>query len=749
MFRLSSRLVSPPPKVPHGVCRYTISDCISALAGERAGVNGLFFTEIDGVRVVWAEVPAPLRAGLLFRTGLADESLPTLGQTHLIEHIALSAVGELDGSQNGFVSGAVTGFSKVGTPEDVAQFLTGLCTALSELPGDRLEAEKQVLSAEAAAGGYEPVGKMLTKRYGVHGYGMLGVREFGLQPATVDSLRAKAAHSFTRENAVLWLTGEPPSGLRLPLPAGVRVPIAPPRGLRSFPCWYVDDASGGVAASMAVPRTSAGTVLRQIAAKRLSDRLRTDLALSYAPGIGYDPLDANVAHLVLYADSQPEQREALAAAFGELFGQLGEIDESEVAAAKQEIIDHMTGPLAPPYEQILESSIQQAAMDDLYGRRFEPLQYLAERLMAVEPDHVRSYVEEARKRALFAVPGVAQIEPWMGEWAEAGVTELVSGKASRSLLPGHAEQLVIGSAGASLVWPDGFHRSVRYEYLAGALTWQDGGICLIGTDGTEVEVEPSLWRRGDELRQDVLDRVPEHLLVDDGERPQESIPSPPPLRARLVASGKVALGWVSTVLGVLMGATAFGIALDAQAGIYASRGVTVLSVAAVLSILAGSNLVNGRGLWGRPSPSSWARELLPRNQVWAALAVAVAAAVLLASTSHTSAGPAPNSIDELLATAPADGGRTWTFVHVQNVDAGHPPSLTAVSVAGRSGFYRIALLPDYLYGIDSHDVGYDDFLSAARADKSVDCQVVFSRRGVLGCNLLVTQKQSAFRPAPR
>jgi hypothetical protein len=49
------------------------------------GAVELHDTEVDGIPVVWSEVPGPLRAGLLFRVGQADERLVERGVTHLAD----------------------------------------------------------------------------------------------------------------------------------------------------------------------------------------------------------------------------------------------------------------------------------------------------------------------------------------------------------------------------------------------------------------------------------------------------------------------------------------------------------------------------------------------------------------------------------------------------------------------------------------------------------------------------------------
>ena len=57
---------------------------------DRAGA--LHLTEVDGVRTIWAEVPGPLRAGLVLRMGAADETLARRGAGHLLEHLALFGI---------------------------------------------------------------------------------------------------------------------------------------------------------------------------------------------------------------------------------------------------------------------------------------------------------------------------------------------------------------------------------------------------------------------------------------------------------------------------------------------------------------------------------------------------------------------------------------------------------------------------------------------------------------------------------
>ena len=162
-------------------------------------MTDLHWTEIDQVATIWTDTPAPLQAGLLFRTGLVDETLAIAGTTHLIEHLSLSTVSDHSRLQNGFVGGVVTGFFTRGQPSDVSKFLENICNALYSLPGDRLESEKQVLEAENASRRYDLYSNLLTWRYGANGYGLFGLPQPGLKKITLEQLQQHATQRFTRQ----------------------------------------------------------------------------------------------------------------------------------------------------------------------------------------------------------------------------------------------------------------------------------------------------------------------------------------------------------------------------------------------------------------------------------------------------------------------------------------------------------------------------------------------------------------------
>ncbi len=491
-------------------------------------MTDLHWTEVDHVTTIWVDAPAPLRVGLLFRTGRVDETLAFAGQTHLIEHMALSAMGDITHEHNGFVGGVVTSFSTVGQPEEVSSFLAGICEALTSLPSERLEGEKQILAAEDAARRYDFRSNLLTWRYGAAGYGLIGLPELGFRRATLEQLHEYSAARFTSENAVLWLSGPPPADLRLRLPHGMKQPIPPLTPIRkAFPSWVLDDACGGVAVSATVPRKYVSSIFRVIASRRLYKRLRTTQAVSYAPAVFYDPLDANTAHLVLYADSHKDHRAELVKVFGEVFDELGEVDETDVETARDEILKHRSGVLAPPPTDRAVMDAQLAAMEWILGAEFEPQEVREAQLSAVTPGDVSAFAGDIRETPIFALPSNVALQSCFGKRAPFSSVPIVKGRDAISIdAPIQRERLVYGPDGVSVLFPDGLHFTVRYAELEAALYFDDGAVHLIGSDATTMTVEPTLWRGGQRVCRKIRERVPTHLLVERRSRPAGVIPKP-------------------------------------------------------------------------------------------------------------------------------------------------------------------------------------------------------------------------------
>lgn len=513
----------------------------------------LHWTEIDGVAVVWVETRGPLFGLLQFRSGVADETFATSGRTHLLEHLVMSTLLDPALPRNGFVGATATGFHANGRPEQVVDFLAGVCRALHALPLDRLDAEKKILAAEAAARGPNVLAHLLAWRFGAGGYGLLSLPEAGLEHATGEQLRSLAAERFTRGNAVLCLSGPPPPGVRLDLPPGPRhPPPAPSAALPALPTWTVDAHGGGVAASAMVPRVRAGPLLAALADERLRSRLRTEQALSYAPSVDYMPLTADQAHFAMFADATQDRRVELADSFLDVLQGLSEVTEVELAPIRRTMLVGFGDKKAMRPDDLALEEIHRASLGWLLGSPPEPVERLMAECAAAPAAEVAGLGSAIRAGALAILPGGATARDWMGQPVPRSTAGPVSGTEVPHLdAPVTATLLVHGAEGVTLRDPGGM-ATVRFDAMAGAFDYADGGLLLVARDGTMIPVEPTLWRGGPDVCRDVRSRIPATVLLPRQARATAEIPRPSTtpgqrMRARVTAAQPAAWGFVKTL----------------------------------------------------------------------------------------------------------------------------------------------------------------------------------------------------------
>ncbi len=194
---------------------------------------------VDGVQAFWVEAERPtVDASLVFRIGMADETLPTSGWLHLVEHLALHGRETPTLQVNGSEGLLETRFDLSGPPDEVCRAFEAITGWLADPRVDGLADEARVLRAESEWRGVGPVGRALQERYGTTGPGLVGYEEPGLTRVDEAALRELCARAFTRGNAALALSTAPPPGLRLLLPEGPKVP----KGLvMPFPAREADD----------------------------------------------------------------------------------------------------------------------------------------------------------------------------------------------------------------------------------------------------------------------------------------------------------------------------------------------------------------------------------------------------------------------------------------------------------------------------------------------------------------------------
>jgi predicted Zn-dependent peptidase len=447
--------------------------------------QAIHHAEVDGVPVLFAHHPGPVRAGLIFRVGVADETLGRTGLTHLVEHLALHRQGLADYHFNGATKAAFTHFQVQGTEPEVVAYLHNVCVCLTNLPMERLETEKEILRAEEAG---REASQLPMWRYGARGYGLASYPEFGVPQLRSDDVRQWAESWFTSDNAVLWIAGERiPAGLALRLPRGRRRPMPTvTSALPECPA-YFSDGTGGILLDAVVGDRSAARLYAGVLGRALFRALRQEGGYSYTATAGYGSRRDGFALVTAFADALPEKQDAVLGEFVDVLAgfQVGRIEQADLDAVRAHADAALTAPDAAAQR------LPAAAELLLAGRPPHGLDQLRAELWAATLPDLHAVAREAADTALAQVPRGERLD-WAG-FAPAPVhsSYAVEGR-HFAAASGDGTTLVVGREGVSLVG-NGGPATVLYRACAARLGWPDGGRRLIGDDGLSVPVEPELY----------------------------------------------------------------------------------------------------------------------------------------------------------------------------------------------------------------------------------------------------------------
>ncbi|MEV4266466.1 hypothetical protein [Kribbella sp. NPDC049584] len=487
-------------------------------------------TEVDGVPVYWVPGERRMRAGLWFRGGFADETLPTHGWRHLLEHLALHDRDTIRAPINGRVTMLHTTFDAEGEPEDIVTFLQDLCRWLGAPGFGELEHERRVLRAESARRQPGPVELHMLWRYGAQGPGLVAYDEYGLQTAEPDRLRALAAEAFTRGNAVLALTGPPPAGLRLPLPdgswlpAGVAVPCDQP-----LPLGFAG-SPGSVVVSGVLQRSTTGPTLGRALRRGLEDGFRHGAGVGYSGWHSYELVDAENAMLTAGIDILPEARPTVVAQTLDVLRALrqrgpdptelrDDLDQ-EIRRIKTEPAEHWMPHLA--------------AREVLLGRPVLDRDEMIAEAEAITVGDVRQAADALWDNVLLSVDPDATTDSrlnWISRPPRSRSTP--TGRRFRPAgWPVVKGELTVGRSSAHIETGSA-EASASYDDLAVVVAYPDGGRQLIRRDGYQLQIEPAYWRNGQQAVAAVDDAVSPALKVPMPPRDPENIPRSPVTRRHL------------------------------------------------------------------------------------------------------------------------------------------------------------------------------------------------------------------------
>lgn len=476
-------------------------------------------TDVDGVPVLWSPGPERVTAALVFGVGFRDEAYATREVTHLVEHLAMSALPKSHLRCNGATDVDTTTFYATGRPEAVRDFLEVVCRALSDLPLDRMAREVGVLQAENCAPRSSTAAAMWSARYGLAGPGLTVSDGPGPEFLSEDVVRGHAARWFVRENAALWVHGELPADLRLPLPSGPRpVRARPEPRPQAGPVWTTGDVAG-VGLLLAGPYDPALRLGVDVLRERLLDVARHGRGLSYAVEVVPLDVDADRRELAVCVDAREGQEASVAGIVWQQFATLchqGPTDE-ELAHAVAGFEEELAGET----EAIACSDLADAATSLVSG---VPPRTVAEALAgwrSTTTDDVLGALRAAWPSALLYVPEWAQYAGPAGPVERRAICNVIGGLPAGTLFQGPAVSrtltrrprltVVVSDVVLACADSDGDVHCIPWTAVQAVVPVdEDRGFAVVGSNLCTVVVHPAVYGRktADRIREAVRAHVP-------------------------------------------------------------------------------------------------------------------------------------------------------------------------------------------------------------------------------------------------
>jgi hypothetical protein len=470
---------------------------------------------IDGVRTFWVDSGRPtLAATLMFRVGLADETLATSGWLHLLEHLALHGLPRGTLAVNGSVGPMLTTFSMHGPPDQVAAALAEVTRRLADPDLSELDRERRVLAAEAATRG-GPVQRAFGMRYGGRGPGLVSYDDLGLGRATPQRLVDLSRRAFPAANASLALDGPPPEAMDLRLGDGSPWAVTPATPVEQPRAVYPDGA--GLVLSGVVSRSLPGTLVAPVLEDALRKRLRDQEGAAYSPYSVYEAVDADHALVVAGSDVSPTTAPSLLGHVVDLVGGLAADGPDPESLA--DVLAAMRQGFTDPYSVGYLS--HRAAAQSLRGGPVEQLDDILDELDTVDGAHVATALAEFGESLVVGAPPGTSPHPRLRviEQPESGDsvrgTRSVNWPAESVRLAVRDDAVTLGDARGHLRYP--------LREVAGYLVWDSGARGIVLSDGWSLVVRPDGWTGGGKLveRLDALVGPELHLP-----QPKETGPDP-------------------------------------------------------------------------------------------------------------------------------------------------------------------------------------------------------------------------------
>ncbi len=474
--------------------------------------------DIDGVPVHYFPSDDEIcQATLVFGVGVRNETAPTQGMLHAIEHLVMHEARLTPIAVDGSVDVTQTQFTATGSPPLVRAFLETICRALAEPPEQRLRTETKILAAELQST-ESPIGVLHRARYGCRDLGLPDV--LLPSPEQFASLILDCARRwFVTGNAFLIIDGAWPDGLRLPLRAGF-----PPARTWAQPRRWAEPRTLSTDApicafNLVLPPPELPCIDRLVVAvlmDRLFETIRHTAGLAYALEAQTTAIGTGSIDLLVVVEPRVDAHEAAAAELVRTFR-----GWSDVPPTKDE--------LARAIGRVQEGELGRAAAIERFGERaldgllgLSTPQVEVEHLQSITPDACAVYVRRIASDVVFLVgdEAVETLDRLGIPMTTEGPTSADPAPSGRVFRPTPFNRLVNRRARAASVTLndrgltlrlDGRSEEILWDQIAG-VALVDADMVVFGLNGTAIPIGPGYYTRSKDLASAVTARVPDHLF---------------------------------------------------------------------------------------------------------------------------------------------------------------------------------------------------------------------------------------------
>ncbi len=458
----------------------------------------------------------PCEAWLLFRVGIADETLLTRGITRLALQAASVGVRHHGVDVDLVVAGAYSGYHLTGDPDDVVPVVTDLAGALvapSIDAADQLDQARHDLIIGSPLVGSLDGGFGASLQYGATGYGLLGFDDYGLSSVDADAVRSWTQRHLVGGNAAMAWSCRPPERWSIALPWGPRVPTPGPiPAAMPTPRFTRDGEWAGLV--VRVGEDLAGSVAARMTVRRLREatgvmprQRRTGLTPRLVAA-EHPVLDGRTEVWHISCDGRPSEQASARLLF-DLAWQLA--DDGTSRHELRGVAADLRAELADGNR--IEHRALHAAVSDLLDNRQPPDHRQPDLVADLHPEAVRLAWIEALATAVWIVPVGEDVPEGTGPASDELVPMPKKGTRFDALDPADPTAVVLGEFVIADVTTPSTGTVVPFRDCEGLIDLDGGLSMVVGRNGEVIVVDQKTLVGGPELSAALHARVPPELQV--------------------------------------------------------------------------------------------------------------------------------------------------------------------------------------------------------------------------------------------